>query len=34
LRDALRPVVRSRREVEHLLRVNVLASLPEHRALR
>ena len=33
LRDIFRPVVRTRRDVEVLLGVRVLASLPEHRAL-
>ena len=34
LREAFRPVVRTRRDVEILLGVPVLASVPEHRALR
>ncbi len=33
-RDAARPVVRNRRDIEQLLGVPVLARLPEHRSLR
>ena len=33
-RDTMHPVVRTRRDIEQLLGVPVLASLPEHRTLR